>query len=162
MTTDFSLNYIEVQYMKIPSSNMGRTCCVQKLFLTFRTIFVQTSSPHVLQKEELLTKIYMYRKMTNSPESIEAVNGKIDMGTRKLKAAYVENATTLYAYLEADFHVLKEYMDTFSEVYKTASEIDDKIIEGEIYLIYSDKDKCAARARIEQPKAGPAGTKVNF
>lgn len=98
--------------------------------------------------------------MTNSPESIEAVNGKIDMGTRKLKAAYVENATTLYAYLEADFHVLKEYMDKFSEVYKTSAEIDDKIIEGEIYLIYSDKDKCAARARIEQPKAGPAGTKV--
>ena len=29
-----------VQYMKIPSSNMGRTCCVQKLFLTFRTTFV--------------------------------------------------------------------------------------------------------------------------
>ena len=26
--------------MKIPSSNLGRTCCVQKLFLTFRTIFV--------------------------------------------------------------------------------------------------------------------------
>ena len=25
--------------MKIPSSNLGRTCCVQKLFLTFRTIF---------------------------------------------------------------------------------------------------------------------------
>ena len=29
-----------VQYMKIASSNLGRTCCVQKLFLTFRTIFV--------------------------------------------------------------------------------------------------------------------------
>ena len=29
-----------VQYIKIPSSNLGRTCCVQKLFLTFRTIFV--------------------------------------------------------------------------------------------------------------------------
>jgi hypothetical protein len=26
--------------MKIPSSNLGRTCYVQKLFLTFRTIFV--------------------------------------------------------------------------------------------------------------------------
>ena len=26
--------------MKIPSSYQGRTCCVQKLFLTFRTIFV--------------------------------------------------------------------------------------------------------------------------
>jgi hypothetical protein len=32
---------LQVQYMKIPSSNLGRTCCVQKLFLTFRTIFVR-------------------------------------------------------------------------------------------------------------------------
>ena len=87
--------------------------------------------------------------MTSS-ESSEAVNGKIDMGTRKLKVAYVENATTLYAYLESEFHVLKEYTDKFSEVYKTSPEIDDKIIESETYLIYSDKDKCAARARIEQ------------
>ena len=31
---------LQVQYMKLPSSNLGRTCCVQKLFLTFRTIFV--------------------------------------------------------------------------------------------------------------------------
>ena len=31
---------LQVQYMKVPSSNLGRTCCVQKLFLTFRTIFV--------------------------------------------------------------------------------------------------------------------------
>ena len=29
-----------IEYMKIPSSNLGRRCCVQKLFLTFRTIFV--------------------------------------------------------------------------------------------------------------------------
>ena len=46
---------LQVQYMKIPSSNLGRTCCVQKLFLTFRT----TCSPHVLQKEEILTKIHL-------------------------------------------------------------------------------------------------------
>ena len=31
---------LQVQYVKIPSSNLGRTGCVQKLFLTFRTIFV--------------------------------------------------------------------------------------------------------------------------
>ena len=31
---------LQVKYMKIPSSNLERTCCVQKLFLTFRTIFV--------------------------------------------------------------------------------------------------------------------------
>ena len=30
----------KVQNMKNPSSNLGRTCCVQKLFLTFRTIVV--------------------------------------------------------------------------------------------------------------------------
>ena len=37
---DRLFNELQVQYMKIPSSNLGRTCCVQKLFLTFRTIFV--------------------------------------------------------------------------------------------------------------------------
>ena len=31
---------LQVQYMKIASPNLGRTCFVQKLFLTFRTIFV--------------------------------------------------------------------------------------------------------------------------
>ena len=31
---------LQVQYMKIPSSNLGRTCCVQKLLLTLRTIFL--------------------------------------------------------------------------------------------------------------------------
>ena len=32
---------LQVQYMKIPNSNLGRACCVQKLFLTFRTMFVR-------------------------------------------------------------------------------------------------------------------------
>ena len=31
---------LQAQYMKVLRSNLGRTCCVQKLFLTFRTIFV--------------------------------------------------------------------------------------------------------------------------
>ena len=31
---------LHVQYMKMPRSNLRRTCCEQKLFLTFRTIFV--------------------------------------------------------------------------------------------------------------------------
>jgi hypothetical protein len=35
---------LQVQYMKIPCSNLGRTSCVQKLFLTFRTIFVHNMS----------------------------------------------------------------------------------------------------------------------
>ena len=40
MMTDCSFNYVQVQYMKIPGSKLGRKCCVQKLFLAFRTIFV--------------------------------------------------------------------------------------------------------------------------
>ena len=53
---------LQVQYMKIPSSSLGRTCCVQKLFLTSRhlTFLNTTCSIHVLKKEELLTKIYLY------------------------------------------------------------------------------------------------------
>ena len=31
---------LQVQYMKIPTSNLGRACCVKKLFQTFRPIFV--------------------------------------------------------------------------------------------------------------------------
>ena len=51
---------LQVQYIKIPSSNLGRTCCVQKLIPTFRTTFVHNIfSPMFCQKEELLTKIYL-------------------------------------------------------------------------------------------------------
>ena len=39
MTTDCSLNY-KFNTWKFLAQNMGRTCCVQKLFLTFRTISV--------------------------------------------------------------------------------------------------------------------------
>ena len=97
-----------------------------------------------------------------SPElANEAVNGKIDLGTRKLKASYVENATTLYAYLETEFHALQEMTESINEAYKTATAVlgPEKIRENDIYLVYSDKDRCAARARIEQSKAGP-GSKV--
>ena len=52
---------LQIQYMKIPSSNLarGEHNCVQILFLTFRTIFVHnTFSPCCAKKRELLTKIY--------------------------------------------------------------------------------------------------------
>merc|ERR1712051_536287 len=46
---------LQVQYMKIPSSNLGRKRFVQKLFLTHSEQFLySTCSPHVLQKGELL------------------------------------------------------------------------------------------------------------
>ena len=48
---------LQVQYMKIPSSNLGRIFCVQKLLLTFRTIFVHNMFSQCSAKKELLTKI---------------------------------------------------------------------------------------------------------
>ena len=47
---------LQVQYMKIPNSNLGRTCCEQKLFLKFRTILYTTCSPHVMQKRRASDK----------------------------------------------------------------------------------------------------------
>ena len=43
MTTDCSIE-LQAQYMKIPSSNLGRTCCVQKLFPTSRIFLYTTCS----------------------------------------------------------------------------------------------------------------------
>ena len=67
---------LQVQYMKIPSSSLGRTRCVQKLFLTFRTIFVHNMFSHVLQKEELLTKIYLYQALLDYELPHKLVAGK--------------------------------------------------------------------------------------
>ena len=39
---------LQVQYMKIPSSNLGRTCCVQKLFLTFSQVKIFFSYTYLL------------------------------------------------------------------------------------------------------------------
>ena len=48
---------LQVQYMKILSSNLRRKCCVQKLFLTFRTILVHNMFCRCC---ELLKKFYLY------------------------------------------------------------------------------------------------------
>ena len=51
--------FIELQF-QAQTWGVGTTCCVQKLFLTFSTSCYTTCFPHVLPKEELLTKIYLY------------------------------------------------------------------------------------------------------
>jgi hypothetical protein len=96
---------------------------------------------------------------TNLETAAEAVNGKIDLGVRKLISAYVENATTIYAYFENEFQTLEKYQGKINEVV-AGSEKAETTKEGEMYLIYSDKDECFARGRIEQTKAGPGGSKV--
>ena len=52
---------LQVQFMKIPSSEHGESMLCADLFLTSRTISVHIMFSPVLQKEELLAKIYLYR-----------------------------------------------------------------------------------------------------
>ena len=55
---------LQVQYMKIPSSNLGRTCCAQTLFLTFRTIFVHNMySPMFYRKESFWQRFTFTTKL---------------------------------------------------------------------------------------------------
>jgi hypothetical protein len=55
---------LKVQYMKIPSSNLGRTCCVQKSFLTFRTIFVHNMFSPCSAKGRAFDKNLPVRNLT--------------------------------------------------------------------------------------------------
>ena len=69
---------LQVQYMKIPSSNLGRTCCVQKLFLTFRTFFVHNMfSPMFCKKrtsdKDLSVKVILHSFTLDKQEKLEFV-----------------------------------------------------------------------------------------
>ena len=71
---------LQVQYMKIPSSNLGRSCCVLTLFLTFRTIFVHNMfSPFCKEKSfwQRFTCTYFFLEWTYYfPWLLEAPNSK--------------------------------------------------------------------------------------
>ena len=60
MTTDCPLTY-RFNTWKFQAQAWVRTCWVQKLFLTFWTIFVHNMFSPCSAKEELLTKIYLYQ-----------------------------------------------------------------------------------------------------
>ena len=58
---------LQVQYTKMPSSNLGRISCVQKLFLTFRTIFVHNmfspwSEKRRASDKSLLVPSYLFQE----------------------------------------------------------------------------------------------------
>ena len=51
---------LQVQYMKIPTSSLGRTCCEQKSFLTIRTIFVHNMFSQCSAKRRASNKDFSY------------------------------------------------------------------------------------------------------
>ena len=75
---------LQVQYMNIPNSNLGRTCCVHNCFWHSEQFLYITCSPHVLQKEELLTKIYLYYV-----QSTKKINFLIGRGTTEIQWSQV-------------------------------------------------------------------------
>ena len=60
MTTDGSLNY-EFNKWKFQAQTWGEHVVYRNCFWQSEQFLYTTCSPHVLQKEELLTKIYLYR-----------------------------------------------------------------------------------------------------
>ena len=60
--------------MKIPSSNLGRIRCVQKLFLTFRTIFVHNmfspcSAKRRVSDKDLPVKLIVRLRTGGAPKN---------------------------------------------------------------------------------------------
>ena len=66
---------LQVQYMKIPSSNLGRTCCVQKLFWMSETISVHNMFSLCLSLE--FSCIELCNSMNNLSSYCGLVNAKI-------------------------------------------------------------------------------------
>ena len=62
MTTDCSLNY-KFKTWKFQAQIWGENVVYRNCFWYSEQFLYTTCSPHVLQKEELLTKIYLYPKM---------------------------------------------------------------------------------------------------
>ena len=61
---------LQVQYMKITSSSLGRTCCVQKLFLTFRAIFVHNMFSPCFEKRRVSDKDLPLQTHIHSPSNL--------------------------------------------------------------------------------------------
>ena len=59
MTTDYSLNY-KFNTWKFQAQTWGEHVVYRNCFWHSEQFLYKTYSPHVLQKEELLTKIYLY------------------------------------------------------------------------------------------------------
>ena len=63
---------LQVQYMKIPS--WGEHSVYRNCFWHSEQFLYTTCSPHVLQKEELLTKIYLYNLAKHSMKNCKIFN----------------------------------------------------------------------------------------
>ena len=75
---------LQVQYMKIPSSNLGRTCCVQKLFRTLRTISIFVHNMFSPCSELGIFMYETFNSMNNLPSYCGLVDAKIRASDKDL------------------------------------------------------------------------------
>jgi len=82
------------------------------------------------------------------------VNGKIDLGTRKLVVSHVENAATFYAYLEAE----KQFMSDIKQMCKEKCQQLDRLAMSpsmdQNVGVFHNYDKCWYRGKVEQLNQG--------
>jgi hypothetical protein len=73
MTTDCSLNY-KFNTWKFQAQTWGEHVVYRNCFWHSEQFLYTTCSPHVLQNEELLKKIYLYSSDTNRQSRISVLN----------------------------------------------------------------------------------------
>ena len=112
---------------------------------------------NIIFRETHLIKQIMEATGEVTPDKPEPVNGKIDLGFKRLVPSHVENACTIYAYVAGDSHLLAEYKAKLSKVCPgldpLGAEANPKVGE-KIYGAFSVRDSSWLRARVEQQAGG--------
>ena len=96
--------------MKIPSSNLGRTCCVHNLFLTFKTIFVHNMFSPCSAKRRASDKdlpVQLFVKFLSEAEK----SAKIEFSTkRKVQLRKSHNLLDNMTYLDFSRYSLEAWI----------------------------------------------------
>jgi len=86
-------------------------------------------------------------------EGIE-INGKIDLGIRRLVVAHVENAITFYAYLESDKDLMSDMKVLAANLCGPKDKLKEAPAKEQMVGVYNDSDKTWYRGRVEQLEMG--------
>jgi len=82
------------------------------------------------------------------------VNGKIDLGTRRLVFSHVENAASFFAYIEADQEVMETIVAEANQECSNLPRLAEAPSLDQVVGMYCSKDKNWYRGRIEQLNQG--------
>jgi len=78
------------------------------------------------------------------------VNGKIDLGTRRLVVSHIENATSFFAYFDSHKEFMEEIKQICKKMLENAPKLTDKPVLEQLVGVYSSSEKSWFRGKIEQ------------